>query len=168
MTTRKVGGQADGDPWLVALRILTRRDYSHAELRRRLLDKGFDAARVEAVLQRCRELGYLDDARYALNRATGLMTMGRAVGTRILFDLRRRGICEEVARTALEQAREACDERELLTTLLQQRFPDFDYASAPAGEKRRVVHFLQRRGFPLERIMNQLTEKGFTSDDEDR
>jgi regulatory protein len=165
--TNNTGQKADRtDPWPKALRLLTGRDYSQAELRRRLLDKGFAATRVDDALQRCLELGYLDDARYALNRATTLMTRGRAVGPRILLDLKQRGVSNELACQALEQARELCDEEELLRSLLQRRFPDFSYNSAPAKERRRVVHFLQRRGFSISCIMDQLTRKGLETDDE--
>jgi regulatory protein len=156
------------DPWPAALRLLTGRDYSLAELRRRLIDKGFAPSGVDGTLQRCLEFGYLDDARYALNRATSLMTLGRAVGPRILVDLRQRGISEEVACQALTKAREACDEDELLASLLQRRFPDFSYSTASAKERRRVVHFLQRRGFSMGHIMDRLTRKGFETHDEDR
>ncbi len=156
------------DPWPAALRILTRRDYSQAELRQRLIDKGFAPAAIESALQRCLELGYLDDARYALNRATSLMNQGRAVGKRILLDLRQHGVNEETATRALQLAREACDEDQLLANLLQRRFANFNYDSAPAKERRRVVHFLQRRGFTIDRIMSQLTRKGLETRDENR
>jgi regulatory protein len=167
--TNKAESAADrADPWPTTLRLLTGRDYSQVELRRRLLDKGFTATRIDDTLQRCLELGYVDDARYALNRAISLMTQGRAVGPRILLDLRQRGISEELACQALDKAREACDEEQLLTSLLQRRFPDFSYNSAPAKERRRVVHFLQRRGFTIGRIMDQLTQKGLETNDENR
>lgn len=156
------------DPWPTVLRLLTGRDYSQAELRKRLLTKGFDPFRIDDVLQRCLDLGYLDDARYALSRATSLMRQGRAVGPRILVDLRQRGISEEVAAQALDKAREACDEKQLLTSLLQRRFPDFSYNTAPAKERRRVVHFLQRRGFAISSIMDQLTRRGLETNDENR
>ena len=156
------------DPWPAALRILTRRDYSQSELRQRLTDKGFDPERIESALQRCLELGYLDDARYALNRATSLMNQGRAVGKRVLLDLRQHGVNEETANRALQQAREACDEEQLLASLLERRFANFNYDSAPAKERRRVVHFLQRRGFTIDRIMAQLTRKGLEERDENR
>jgi regulatory protein len=156
------------DPWPAALRILTRRDYSQFELRQRLTEKGFDPARIEATLQRCIELSYLDDARYALNRATSLMNQGRAVGNRVLLDLRQRGVQEEVANRALQLAREACDEEQILASLLERRFANFNYNSAPAKERRRVVHFLQRRGFTIDRIMAQLTRKGLEERDENR
>ena len=171
--TSKVTNKPDettdrSDPWPAALRLLTGRDYSRAKLRQRLLDKGFDPDRIDKTLQRCLEFGYLDDARYALNRATSLMIQGRAVGPRILADLRQHGIAEELAVQALDQARAACDEGEMLCLLLERRFPAFDYSSAPAKERRRVVHFLQRRGFSLGRIMAQLTRKGIAEHDENR
>ena len=156
------------DPWPAALRILTRRDYSQSELRQRLTDKGFDPARIDDALQRCLELGYLNDGRYALNRATSLMNQGRAVGKRVLLDLRQHGVNEETANRALEQAREACDEELLLASLLERRFANFNYDSAPAKERRRVVHFLQRRGFTIDRIMDQLTRRGLDTRDENR
>lgn len=156
------------DPWPAALRILTRRDYSQAELRQRLTDKGYPPERIEVALKRCLELGYLDDARYALNRATSLMNQGRAVGKRVLLDLRQHGVEEETAIKALEKAREACDEEQLLAALLERRFTDFNYSSALPKERRRVVHFLQRRGFSIDRIMAQLTRKGLETRDENR
>ncbi len=46
--TDKPGPEVDrANPWPAALRILTRRDYSQAELRQRLLDKGFDQERID-------------------------------------------------------------------------------------------------------------------------
>jgi len=167
--THKSQQPADrADPWPTALRLLTARDYSCAELRQRLLDRGFESNRIDDTLQRCLEFGYIDDARYAFNRATSLMNQGRAVGPRILADLRRHGINTEIANMALEKARESCDENQLLKSLVKQRYPDFDYDSASLKERRRVVHYLQRRGFPLGRIMDQLTRKGFAEHDEDR
>ena len=167
--TNKIDQRADRtDPWPAALRILTGRDYSQAELRRRLLDKGFEPALTDEALRRCLELGYLDDARYALNRANSLMARGRAVGHRILADLQQHGVSKEIACQALDKARETCNENQLLASLVERRFPDFNYNSAPAKERRRVVNFLQRRGFTIDCIMDLLTRKGFEPHDENR
>jgi regulatory protein len=167
--THKSQQPADqGNPWPTILRLLTGRDYSHAELRQRLLDRGFESTRIDEALQRCLELGYLDDARYAFNRAISLMNQGRAVGPRVLADLRRHGISPEIANQALEKSLESCDENQLFRSLMDRRFPDFDYDSASFKERRRVVQYLQRRGYPLSLIMDQLTRKGLTEHDEDR
>jgi regulatory protein len=157
-----------GSPWATALRILTRRDHSQAELRKRLGDKGFDTEQIETTVQRCLDLGYLDDARYALTRANSLMNQGRAVGHRILADLRQRGVSDEVAEQALADAREGCDEEALLADLLARKFPGFNYNTAPAGEKRRVVNFFQRRGYETGRILDHLMRKGSATDNENR
>ncbi len=168
LTTVTSNSSPATDPWPTVLRLLTGRDYSQAELRKRLLGKGFDQTRIETVLQRCLDLGYLDDARYALSRATSLMSQGRAVGPRIMLDLKQRGISKEIACQALDKARETCNEDELLTSLLQRRYPDFSYDAAPAKERRRVVHFLQRRGFAISSIMDQLKRRGLETNDENR
>ncbi|MEJ2524439.1 MAG: regulatory protein RecX [Desulfuromonadales bacterium] len=173
MTKTKVTEQVDPNPaaaraWSTALRILTRRDHSQAELRQRLIAKGFAADQIDAVIGRCRKYGYLDDLRFAINRATALMRQGRGVGPRILRDLKQRGISAEIAEQALTTARETCDEDTVLGELLARKFADFSYPSATAGEKRRVVHYLQRRGFTMSCIMDHLTRKGPATDDENR
>jgi regulatory protein len=140
--------------------MLTRRDYSTLELRQRLQDRGYDQALVESALERCRVHQYLDDDRYAYNRAVSLLSQGRAVGPKIVSDLQRRGIAPHVAQQALSLAMQDFDEDQLLESLLARRYPRFDYAAAAPAERRRVVTFLQRRGFSLETIMNKLTQKG--------
>ena len=142
-------GSRTGDPWPAALRILTRRDHSCAELRNRLKDRGYESELIEETLSRCLDLGYLDDERFATNRAASLMNQGRAVGYRVLQDLKQRGVSDDIAAQALAKAQETFDENRLLAGLLEKRFPDFCYSSAPAREKRRVISFLQRRGLQL-------------------
>ena len=68
------------DPWATALRLLNRRDYGTTELMRKLQEKAFPPDQIETVVERCIELGYLDDGRYAAARARSLMRQGRAVG----------------------------------------------------------------------------------------
>jgi regulatory protein len=47
-------------------------------------------------------------------------------------------------------------EADALRALVARRFAAFDYAAANDGERRKVVYYLQRRGFPLDRILNEL------------
>lgn len=160
MRRKRSNRDAPEHAWPLALRMLGRRDYSVAELNRKLGEKGVDPDQVRQIVERCLAYGYLDDTRYAQQRARGMMRQGRAVGARILADLRQRGIDEATAESALEQARCEQSDAEVLDELLARRFPDFDYAEAGERERRRVVHFLQRRGFPLGCILEKLTEKG--------
>jgi regulatory protein len=145
-----------GDPWGAALRLLTRRDYSTAELRRRLLDKGYPAEAVEAAVARGIALGYLDDARLIERLSRVLLAQGRAAGPRLTLELRRRGFPRELIAPAVTAATGEGATEQALRELIARRFETFDFATADERERRRVVAFLQRRGFPLERILNEL------------
>jgi regulatory protein len=147
------------EAFAVALRLLAIRDMSEAELERRLGNKGFPAAIVAAALNRCRELGYLDDARFALNRSRALLRSGRAVGRRLFADLARRGVPETIARAAVEEAEAEFDRHVLLVEILARRFPNFRFWEAGDREKRRVVNHFLRRGFALAEVLTFLKEE---------
>jgi regulatory protein len=153
---RRRTSSAATDPWEAALRLLARRDYGTAELERRLYDKGFAADAVARAISRGRELGYLDDARYAARLARTLVESGRAVGPRLVMELRRRGLADELIAAVMAGYREEGDDQTALRELVARRFAAFDYAAADLRERRRVVTFLQRRGFSLDCILNEL------------
>lgn len=140
-------------PWSAALALLARRDRSADELATRLRRKGFTEKDIAATLERCREYGYLDDARFARQRARSLVGNGRAVGGRLRAELKQQGINEELARQAAEEAENDIDPDRLLAELLERRFPGFSYAEADDRRRRRVIHFFLRRGFAFERIL---------------
>lgn len=144
------------DPFSTALRLLSRRDYAAAELAQRLRDKGHDDVAIATALERCRDLGYLNDTRFAALRARALLRSGRAAGRRILLDLHQRGIDSEAASAALASAEAEHPPGEQLRELLARRYPHFDFASADPGEKRRVVDFFLRRGFDLSLVLSIL------------
>jgi len=154
--SRRESDRAPADPWGTALRLLARRDYGTTELQRRLLLQGFPAEAVERVLARVIELGYLDDARYVERLTRALLTAGRAAGPRLVLELRRRGLPEELIEAALAEIRSTGEEETALRDLIARRFPTFNYAAADNNARRRVLHFLQRRGFSLDRILNEL------------
>lgn len=150
----------ESDPRAAALRLLTGRDRSEAELQKKLLQLGFSAEQAEDARNYCREYGYLDDQRYALERARMLIRSGRGVGARVLLDLRRRGVAEDTAQAALEQAGEEFDTFALLQEQLERRFPGFDYRCADDKLKRRVFSYFQRRGYRLEQLFSVLHDQG--------
>jgi len=153
---RRTSSRDPGDSWAAALRLLTRRDYGTDELRRRLLDKGFPDDAVDAAIARGIALGYLDDARYVERLTHALVTTGRAAGPRLLLELRRRRLPEELIHTAMMENRAEGTEAAALRGLIGRRFPAFDFAAANERERRRVVAFLQRRGFALDQILTEL------------
>ncbi|UFS71835.1 recombination regulator RecX [Geomonas sp. RF6] len=145
-----------------ALRALALRDHSETELRRKLSAKRFGAEEIEAALSRLRELSYLDDRRFARTFAESAMRNGRGFGAKLSQDLSRRGITPATIAEVLEELSGEFDERESLAELLERKFPRFEAATATEKEKRRVVGYLQRRGFTLSAIFSAL--KGAASD----
>jgi len=144
-----------------ALHLLTGRDLSTRRLRHKLQQKGHSDAEIDAAIERCQQLGYLDDLRFARDRVRRQLSQGRMTGRRLSMDLRQQGLSEQVAVQAMEEAATEFDEGKVLAELVARRFPDFSYPTATARDRRRVVQFLQRRGFPLDQIMTTLTRKGF-------
>ena len=143
-----------------ALSLLTYRDHSKAEIERKLSHYGFSPDTVAGVLEQCRTYGYLNDHKFALERARALMTQGRAVGPKLMEDLRKHGIEEEVARHAICEASGNVDEEDILTGVFEKRFAGFDFHKARDSEKRRVVNYFMRRGFSLPTVLKFLREKG--------
>jgi regulatory protein len=135
-----------------ALRILTRRDLSSAELTRRLLGKGFSDAIASDAVSRLLEAGYLNDRRFALQWAESAIRNGRAFGPRIRLGLTRQLIPDEIAAEVMESLSSDYDEMETLSALLSRKFAGFVPSSAGDREKRRVVQYLQRRGFSTSAI----------------
>jgi regulatory protein len=137
-----------------ALRILTLRDLSVAELKRRLKDKGISDALVEETVDRLEKSGYLDDRRFARQWADSAIRNGRGYGPRLRLDLMRRGVHEEIVADVLASLAVEYDETETLTALLSRKYAGFNPATAADREKRRVMQYLQRRGFSTTAIFH--------------
>jgi regulatory protein len=84
----------------VATKALARRDFSERGLRERLERAGVDSAETDAVLARLRDEGFLDEARFAENRARALAERGKGDAA-IRFDLEAQGLPGELVETAL-------------------------------------------------------------------
>jgi SOS response regulatory protein OraA/RecX len=84
----------------VATKALAQRDFSERGLRARLERAGVEAAEAEAVLERLRDEGVLDDRRFGTNRAQALAERGKGDAA-IRFDLEAQGLPAEVVDEAL-------------------------------------------------------------------
>ena len=142
--------------FIYSLRTLTRRDHSEAELRRKLTGREFSAEVAEETIVRLKESGYLDDKRFALNWAESTVRNGRGYGYRVRFELSRRGIAEEIAAEVIAQLSTDFGEAEMLRALLLKKFPGFDPLSADERQRRRIIGYLQRRGFSLTAVLQAL------------
>ncbi|HOG06615.1 MAG: recombination regulator RecX [Syntrophales bacterium] len=139
-----------------AFRMLARRPHSEREIQRKLKEKGASGAGIARVLDRLRELGYVDDAAFARGWAKG-RAGGRLWGDRrIAAGLREKGIPAELIRTTLSEIREDVDEGEALRRCLERKLRGRDPAALELREKRRLAQSLAGRGFPLDLIVREL------------
>jgi len=115
-----------------AVRALARRDHSAASLRTKLDRAGLSESAKSAALDVLERAGYVDDARFACDRAAALADRGYGDAW-IRADLERQGIDRETADSALG-ALEAEPERAL-------------GEAAKAGGGLRALRSLGRRGF---------------------
>ena len=83
-----------------ALRAVSRREQSSAELDRRLRQRGFAPGLREETLNRLEHVGLVDDERYALRRAESLAERGQG-DEAILWRLERDGVARETAAKAV-------------------------------------------------------------------
>ncbi|QXE90446.1 recombination regulator RecX [Geomonas subterranea] len=138
------------------LRILTLRDHSEGELRKKLSAKGYQEPEIEASVARVKELGYLDDLRFARSYASSALRNGKGVGPRLKLELSRRGVAGAIVNQVLDELAQEYSEAGLLAQLMERRYPGFDAATASDKEKRRIVGYLQRKGFSLSAIFREL------------
>lgn len=139
-----------------ALRALTRRDHTVAELERKLRDRGVPADAGAEVVARLQRAGYLDDRRFAERWAESAVRNGRGYGQRLRLDLARRGVDREIAADVVAAVSAAYGETETLAALVTRKFAAFDPQAASDRDKRRVIAYLQRRGFSTAAIFDFL------------
>jgi regulatory protein len=133
--------------YAAALRMLTRRDHSRAELAGKLAAKGFPEAVVTELLERLIALGYLDDRRFARQWGGAAARSGRGIGPRIALELRRRGIADDTVREVLAEISAEYAEGDLLREQMHRRYAAFDPLTATDREKARIFSYFRRRGF---------------------
>jgi regulatory protein len=139
---------------VVALRFLSSRARTRAQVRARLARAGLEAEAdpVEAWLLR---LGYLDDAAYARARARALVAPGRLgprlAERRLLAAGVERGPAREAVAEALAEAGEGEGgegaEAGLCRALAERRARTADLAALDPSALRRLARFLLGRGF---------------------
>jgi len=138
------------------LRLLTGRDYSVARVRSKLAAREVAEGDLEAVILRLHQEGWLDDRRYAERFAESALSSGRYYGIRLRLEMRRRGLTPDVVNETLAPLLAESDEISEVRTAVERRYPGFSYSAASDRDKRRVVGFLQRRGYGFSAIMRAL------------
>ena len=131
-----------------ALRYLSYRPRSQAEVRRNLLAAGLEAELVEATLTRLVAQGYLDDAEFARFWVENRQQFRPKGSQALRGELRQRGVAAETIEAALVDldpetgAYEAARPQALRLAALAR--------TDPTAFRRKLGDFLLRRGFEYE------------------
>jgi regulatory protein len=137
-------------------KLLAAKQRSVEELRERLLEgRGATKAVVEEVIERLREYGYLDDARFA-NSYASLRVQQRPIGRqRLERDLWLKKIDKTTIETALDQVFEVMPESDLIDRALEKRLRLRGRPKTRAEAKKLFDHLL-RQGFAFELISEKI------------
>lgn len=133
---------------VAALRLLTRRDYTAAELRTKLLEKEHPDAEVAAALDGLTRDGLVNDRRVAVSFvrvASSLKGRGRH---RIERELEHRGVDKAIIREAMATLPVADETASIRRFLERKKLP----ARLSPAEHRRLFGQLMRRGFSADLI----------------
>lgn len=132
-----------------ALGYLTRREYSRAELARKLAVYCEDRDEIAALLDDFAQRGWLSEARFA--EMVVQARLGRFGSRRIVHELREKGVSEEAIAAALPPMLE-----NELATARAVWAKKFGTLPADAKDKARQMRFLASRGFGQEIIFKVL------------
>ena len=137
-------------------RLLAAKPRSVAELRERLLEgRGATEAIVDSVVERLREYGYLDDARFAHSYAS-LRVQQRPIGRqRLQRDLWLKKIDKQTADTALDQVFADTPETEMIDRAIAKRVRLRGKPTNRAEAKKLFDHLL-RQGFAFELVSEKV------------
>lgn len=131
-------------PLEVAARLLRRAPRTASELHARLLARGYGEGTATAVVERCQELGWVNDALVAGDRARYLRRHG-AGSLRIAAELAARGLADEVIAEAVAASLDGESETAWARRVLERARPRQREGAA-------AWRLLAARGFPEEVI----------------
>ena len=131
------------------LRLLARREHSQKELLTKLMQKGFERADIQVVIDELATSNWQSDARFAENYARARLRKGYGA-TAIRYELSQKGI--DVAQTNLNDVLLTVADNwlDLLTQTYCKKYGEIEPLTRQDWAKR--TQFLLRRGFSSSQI----------------
>jgi regulatory protein len=147
---------SENELYTAAINSLARRAYSVFEMRTYLERRAVDKDVVRQVLDRLKELKYLDDARYARQFVRLHTDLRKRGAFRITRDLRARGVPDRHIEAALAERSPESSESSLVRERLMRRMKTL---RGPLDERRvaSLYRSLLRAGFAADTIRRELS-----------
>lgn len=108
--------------WAYALKVLSGRAYSTGELREKLRRRAEQAGDVDNILARLKDVGYLDDRRFAEGFATARLANDRFGKTRVIQDLRQHRVAPSLAERTVQKVYQEVDEVALIEEWIRKKY----------------------------------------------
>jgi regulatory protein len=138
-----------------ALFLVSKRSYSSKVLQEKLIQKGYDIKYIVKVINRLKELNYINDENFSKSYATYLSQKGNGEFF-IKAKLRKQGIKEELIINVLKNVKIEFPPYEQIVKILKVKFKDLDMRNRSLVKN--AVTFLLRRGFSLQEIAKTFRE----------
>lgn len=144
------------DAYIVALRLLSARELSEAQLRTRLTRRELDPDDIDAAMTRLREDGTLNDRRVAVAAARLESVIRHRGRARVLRKVRQLGIDEATAESAVAEVFGEVDEGALLDYALERRLRGTSPRDLDEKGRARILRGLAAQGFAFDAILKRL------------
>lgn len=145
-----------------AVKLLAAKPRSIGELRERLLEKNWtDAAIVDAVIEKLKEYGYLDDEKFAGDLALSKLRQKPQGKRRLKQSLSQKQLSKENIEAAIENAFEKMPEAGLIDAAIEKRLRLKGVPATREDNKKFYDHLL-RQGFDFDLIRSKMSEIGKT------
>jgi regulatory protein len=151
------------DAYTYALTLLARRELCEAQIRERLVRRGFSPEEVDTAAARLHADRSLDDDRTARAFARTETRLKHRSRLWILQRLHRMGIARGTAASAVSAVFEDLDEQDLLDATLDRRLRGGASVADPAVQ-RRLHRYLLAQGFDAGRIVATLRARARSTD----
>jgi regulatory protein len=134
------------DAMNAAVRILTHRDHSKYELKRKLQQRGFASEVIDTVILACQRLNYIDDERTA--RVYILQLKRKRFGIRhIRMALKKKRLYSAAIEDILLENYAKFEERKNADKLLEKKMKTFNREEDIKKRRDKIYRFLYSRGF---------------------
>jgi regulatory protein len=140
-----VSGGSQDEALKRAIKFLSYRARSEAEVRSKLAQSGFSPKIIEPTLEKLRSLKLLDDEAFARSFAEARIEDRGYGPLRVERELRQKGVAKALVGRLLEETFARSGGKERARALLERRFRGKDLSDAK--NLRRAVGFLRRRGY---------------------
>jgi regulatory protein len=108
--------------WLYALKLLGGRAHSTGELRQKLRQRSERAEDADSALTRLKELGYLDDRKFAEGFAASRLSGDKFGRNRVIRDLRQRRVAPGLAESTVGKVYENVDESAMIEGWIRSKY----------------------------------------------